>query len=120
MQPTDRYWLAWREARVTSADCRGWPRRHVTATLSPGLCDSIPVASASAARLTAGVDRTVEGRHDALGDRHAALQVEGVADGDHADADLEVRRVAELGGGQVADAVDLHQRQVGVAVDADQ
>src|SRR5205814_2030123 len=53
-------------------------------------------ALASAPAFAPGVDRAVEGRDDALGHGHPALQVEGVADGDHAVANLQIRGLAEL------------------------
>ena len=46
-------------------------------------------------------DGAVEGADDADGDRGAAGQAEGVADGDRPVADLEAAGVAELGDGQV-------------------
>lgn len=60
-------------------------------------------------------DGAVEGGHDALGDGHAALERQGVADGDHLVADLDAVGVAEVGGDQAARVVHDHHRDVGRA-----
>ena len=51
------------------------------------------------------VEVAVLGRHDAAGDGGLAAEVEGVADGDHLVADLEVVGRAELGGHEVVDVL---------------
>ena len=58
-----------------------------------------------------GLDRSVSGRDDPGGDARVAAQVEGVADGDHVVADLEVVGGSELGGREVRDAVGLDERR---------
>ena len=66
------------------------------------------------------VEVAVLGRHDPAGDGRLAAEVEGVADGDHLVADLEVVGRAELGGHEVVDVLHLDQGEVVVGGAADQ